>query len=63
MNVSHIVNLLTTTRIELNSILIMGSLNNSNFIIKFSKTELHTLSGIYNSYNSLYSKCLKFLIL
>ena len=41
----------------------MGSLNNNNFIIKFNKTKLYTLSGTYNSYNSLYGKCLEFLIL
>ena len=41
----------------------MGFLNNNNFIIKSSKTELHAHSGTYNSYNYLYSKCLKFLIL
>ena len=41
----------------------MGSLNNNSFIIKSNKIELHALSETYNSYNSLYSKCLKFLVL
>ena len=48
---------------ELNSVLIMGSLDNSNFIIKFNETKLHARFRTYNNYNSLYSKCLKFLIL
>ena len=48
---------------ELNSVLIMGFLDSGSFIIKFSETELYALSGIYNNYNSLYSKCLGFLIL
>ena len=63
MNVPYLVNLLITTRIELNSVLIMGSLDDNSFIIKSNKTELYTLSGIYNSYNSLYGKCLEFLVL
>ena len=62
MNIPHLINLLITTRIELNSVLIIGSLDNSNFTIKFNKTELHTLSRIYNNYNSPYSKYLKFLV-
>ena len=48
---------------KLNFIFLMGSLNGDNFIIKFNKTELYALSGTYNSYNFLYSKCLKFLVL
>ena len=48
---------------ELNSILIMGFLNSDNFTIKFNKTKLYAYSKTYNNYNSLYSKCLKFLIL
>ena len=48
---------------ESNSVLIMGSLDSNNFIIKFNKTELHALSETYNNCNSLYSKYLKFLIL
>ena len=41
----------------------MGSLDSGNFIIKFNKTELYALSGTCNNYNSLYSRCLEFLIL
>ena len=41
----------------------MGSLDGNNFIIKFNKTELHARSKTYNNYNSLYGKCLEFLIL
>ena len=41
----------------------MGSLDKGNFIIKFNKTKLYALSGTYNNYNSLYGKCLKFLVL
>ena len=63
MNVPHLINLLIIIKIELNSVLIMGFLDNNNFIIKFNKTELYTLSKTYNSYNSLYSKYLEFLIL
>ena len=48
---------------ELNSIFIINSLEGNNFIIKFNKTELYALFGTCNSYNSPYSKCLKFLIL
>ena len=63
MNVPHLINLLIIIRIELNSVLIIGFLNSNNFIIKFNKTELYALSGTCNSYNSLYSKCLEFLVL
>ena len=48
---------------ELNFIFIMSSLDGNNFTIKFNKTELYTCSETYNNYNSLYGKCLKFLIL
>ena len=48
---------------ELNSVLIIGFLDNSSFIIKFNETELHACSETYNNYNSLYGKCLKFLVL
>ena len=48
---------------ESNSVLIIGFLDNSNFTIKFNKTELYTLSETYKGYNSLYSKCLEFLVL
>ena len=41
----------------------MGFLDSDSFTIKFNKTKLYTFSGTYNSYNSLYSKCLKFLVL
>ena len=41
----------------------MSSLDSNNFIIKFNKTELHAYFKTYNNYNSLYSKCLEFLIL
>ena len=41
----------------------MGSLDGNNFIIKFNKIELYTRFGTYNNYNSLYSKCLEFLVL
>ena len=63
MNVPHFVNLLIIIRIESNSVLIIGFLNNNSFIIKSNKTELHARSETYNSYNSLYGKCLEFLIL
>ena len=63
MNVPHFVNLLIIIRIESNSVLIIGFLNNNSFIIKSNKTELHALSGTYNSYNSLYNKYLEFLVL
>ena len=63
MNVPHLINLSITIRMELNSVLIMGFLNNSNFTIKFNKTELYTRSRTCNNYNSPYSKCLKFLVL
>ena len=48
---------------KLNSVLVIGSLNNSNFIIKFNKTKLHALFKTYNNYNFLYGKCLEFLVL
>ena len=48
---------------ELNSILIMGSSDGNSFIIKFNKTKLYTRSETYNNYNSLYGKCLEFLVL
>ena len=41
----------------------MGSLNSNNFIIKFNKTKLYAHSETYNNYNSLYGKCLEFLVL
>ena len=41
----------------------MGSLDGGSFIIKFNKTKFYALSGTYSGYNSLYSKCLKFLVL
>ena len=63
MNIPYFINLLTTIRIKLNFILIMGSLNSNNFTIKFNKIELHAYSGTYNNYNSLYGKCLEFLVL
>ena len=36
---------------ELNFILIIGFLNNSNFITKSNKIKLYALSGTCNSYN------------
>ena len=63
MNIPHLVNLSTTTRIESNSVPVISSLNSDNFIIKSNKTKLHAFSGICNNYNSLYGKCLKFLVL
>ena len=48
---------------ELNFIFIMGSLDSGSFIIKFNKTELHTLSETYKDCNSLYNKYRKFLVL
>ena len=48
---------------ESNFVFVMGFLDNNNFITKFNKTKLYALSGTYNSYNFLYSKCLKFLAL
>ena len=63
INVPYLVSLLITTRIKLNFILIMGSLDSSNFTIKSNKTKLYAHFETYNSYNSLYSKYLKFLIL
>ena len=62
MNVSHLVNQFTTTKIESNSVLVIGFLDNDNFIIKFNKTELHALSGTCSGYSSLYRMCLPFLI-
>ena len=62
MNVPHLVNLLIIIKIELNSVLIMGSLDSNSFIIKFNKTKLYALSETYNGYNSLYGKCLEFLV-
>ena len=62
MNVSYLINQLTTIRIESNSVLIMGSLNSGNFTIKFNKTELYTLSGTYKGCNSLYRRCREFLV-
>ena len=53
---------LTTTRIESNSIHVMGSLDGGNLTIKFNNTKLYTLSGTYNSYNSLYGRCLPFFV-
>ena len=41
----------------------MGFLDDNNFTIKFNKTKLYAQSEIYKGYNSLYNKCLKFLIL
>ena len=63
MNVPHLVNLLITIRMELNSVFVIGFLDGGNFIIKFNKTEFYTRSGTCNGYNSLYSKYLEFLIL
>ena len=48
---------------ELNSVLIIGSLDNNNFTIKSNETELYAHSETYNNYNSLYSKCHEFLVL
>ena len=48
---------------ELNSILIMGSLDGDNFIIKSNETKLYARFRTYNGYNSLYNKCLEFLVL
>ena len=48
---------------ESNSVFIINSLDGNSFIIKSNNTELYTLSGIYNSYNSLYGKCLEFFVL
>ena len=47
---------------ESNFISVMGSLDVGSFTIKFNKTELHALSGIYKGCNSPYNKCLKFLV-
>ena len=48
---------------ESNSVFIIGLLNSDSFTIKFNKTKLYALSRTYKGYNSLYSKCLKFLVL
>ena len=48
---------------ELNFVLIIGSLDSNSFITKSNKTELYTYSGTYNNYNSLYGKYLEFLVL
>ena len=48
---------------ELNFVLIISFLANNNFIIKFNKTELYALSGIYKNYDFLYSKCFELLVL
>ena len=63
MNVSYLINLLTTIRMELNSVLVMGFLDGGSFTIKSNKTELYACSGTYSNYNSLYGKCLEFLVL
>ena len=47
---------------ELNSVPVIDSLDSGNFTIKFNKTELYALSGTNNSYNSLYRRCLLFLV-
>ena len=47
---------------ELNSVLVMDSVNGDNFTIKSKETELYALSGTYNGCNSLYGKCLEFLV-
>ena len=62
INVFHFVNLSTTTKIESNSVLVIGSLDSNSFIIKSNNTELHTLSEICNNYKSVYRRCLLFLI-
>ena len=54
--------LLTTIKIELNFVLVIGSLDSGNFTIKFNNTELYTLSGTCNGYSSLYRRCLSFLV-
>ena len=48
---------------ELNSVLIISFLDSNSFTIKSNNTELYAFSGTYNSYNSLYGKCLEFLVL
>ena len=48
---------------ESNFVLIIGSLDGGNFTTKSNNTELYAFSGTCNNYNSLYSKCLKFLVL
>ena len=53
----------TIIRIELNSVLIISSLDGGSFTIKFNKTEFYTLSGTHNGCNSLYGKCLEFKVL
>ena len=63
INIPHLINLSIIIKIELNSVLIIGSLDNNNFIIKFNKTKLHAFSGTCNNYNSLYGKYLEFLVL
>ena len=50
-------------RMELNFVFIMSFLDGDNFIIKFSEIELYACFGTCSGYNSLYSKCLEFLIL
>ena len=57
-----LINLFITIRIELNSVLIIDFLDNNSFITKFNKTKFYALSGTYNSYNSLYNRCLGFLV-
>ena len=62
INVFYLINLLTTIRIKLNSVLVMGSLNDNSFITKFNNTKPHALSETYNSYSSLYGRCLPLLV-
>ena len=62
INISYFINWLTTTRMELNSVPIMGSLNGGNFVIKSNNTELHALSKTYNGCIFLYGRGLLFLV-
>ena len=56
MNVLYFISLLTTTKIELNSVPVMGSLDSGSFTIKFNDIKLNALSGTYNGCSSLYGR-------
>ena len=62
MNVLYLVNRSTTIRMKSNSIFALGSLDGNSFTIKSNNIKLHALSGTYNSYSSLYERCLPFLV-
>ena len=48
---------------ELNSVFIISSLDSGSFTIKFNEIKLYAFSETCNNCNSLYNKCLEFLVL